>query len=161
MRPCPAVDGGAGRHIADAEFGGQLPEGHAVGPARPQLSHFLLGQLGPGVTLADCAVIVAMAFPAPWLESDPEVVDGGIDRRPVLSWLTAINAGVSAGRAAGLLDALVPCGIGRVGGLPGGTGQLVSADPGAALTVAADHGERPADRAVFPLVFRLAARASA
>ena len=34
-----------------------MPVGQAVGPACPQLSHFLVGQLSPGIARADRAVI--------------------------------------------------------------------------------------------------------
>jgi len=80
VRPCLAVDGRAGGYVADAEFGGQLPVGQAVGPACPQLSHPVVAELGLGVARADGAVVAAMAFPAPWLESTPDVGAGGIDR---------------------------------------------------------------------------------
>jgi hypothetical protein len=70
------------------------------------------------MTLPDGAVIGAVAFAAPWLESDPDVVAGWIDRRSVLSPVTAIDAGVIAGRAADLRDALVPDGVGQVACLP-------------------------------------------
>ena len=122
VRPGLAVDSGAGGYVADAEFGGQLPVGHAFGSACPQLSDFLVGQLGPGVTLADRAVIGAVAFAAPWLEPDPDVVARGIDRRPVLGRFPAVNTCVTAGWAAGFVNALVPYVIGRVGGLPGDPG---------------------------------------
>ena len=161
MRPGLAVDSGAGGYVADAEFGGQLPVGHAFGSACPQLSDFLVGQLGPGVTLADCAVIGAVAFAAPWLEPDPDVVARGIDRRPVLGRFPAVNTCVTAGWAAGFVNALVPYVIGRVYCLPGGSSQLVSACAGAASVVAPDHGECSADRAMSLLIFGLAARASA
>ena len=157
VRPGLAVDRRAGGHVADAEFGGQLPVGQAVGPACPQLPDFVVGQLGPGVTRTDSAVIAAVAFAAPWLESGPDVAAGGIDRRPVLGGLPAINAGVPAGRSAGLRYALVPDVIGRAGGLPGGPGQLVSARAGTGSVVAPDHGQGAADRAVFLLVSGLAA----
>jgi len=161
VRPCLAIDRRAGRRVADAEFGGQLLVGQAVGPACPQLSYSFVGQLGPGVALADRAVIGAVAFPASRLESDLDVIAGGIDCRPVLGGPTAINAGVAAGRAAGFPHALVPYVIGRVCCLPGPPGQLVPARAGAALVVAPDHGERSADRAVLLLVSGLTARASA
>ena len=157
MRPGPAIDRRAGGYVADAEFGGHLPVGQAVGPACPQFPDFVVGQLGPGVTRAGSAVIAAVAFPAPWLESAPDVAAGGIDRRPVLGGFTAINAGVSAGGPAGFVNTFVPYVIGRNCGLPGGPGQLVSARAGAASVVAPDHGEHTADRAVLLLVFGLAA----
>src|SRR5579862_4315788 len=87
VRPRLAVDGRAGGHVADAEFGGKLPVGHAVRPPGPQLPYLPGGQLGPGVTLTGAAVIGAVAFPAPRLESYPDVIAGGIDRRPVLRGL--------------------------------------------------------------------------
>lgn len=62
-------------------------------PPGPQLPDFPAGQLGPGVTLAGTTVIAAMTLPAPWLESDPDVIAEGIDRRPVLRRFTAISTG--------------------------------------------------------------------
>ena len=47
-------------NVADAEFGGQLPVGRAVGPAGPQLPDFPGSQLGPGMALTGTAVIAAM-----------------------------------------------------------------------------------------------------
>src|SRR5215467_9052159 len=161
VRPCFAVDGRAGGHVADAEFGGELPVGQAVGPACPQLPYFSAGQLGPRVALADGAVIIAVASAAAWLESGLEVVAGRIGRRPVLGRVTAIGAGVAAGRSPGFGHAAVPHVIGRVGGLPGGPGQLVSARAGAAFAVAPDQRKRFAHWAVPFLVFGRAARAFA
>src|SRR5262249_9584681 len=80
VRPCFAVDGRAGCDIADAEFGGELPVGQAVGPARPQLPYRSVGQLGPSVALADGAVIIAVASAAPWLESGLGVLAGRVGR---------------------------------------------------------------------------------
>src|SRR5215831_10952743 len=161
VRPCFAVDGRAGGDVADAEFGGELPVGQAIGPACPQLPYFSAGQLGPRVALADGAVIITVASAAAWLESGLEVIAGRIGRRPVLGWVTAIGAGVAAGRSPGFGHAAVAHVIGGVCGLPGGPGQLVSARAGAAFTAAPDHCERPAHRAVLFLVFGRAARASA
>jgi hypothetical protein len=115
----------------------------------------------PGVTLADSAVMVAVAFAAPRLESDPDVIAGRIDCRPVLGGFTAINAGVAAGRTPGLGHAVVPHVMGRVGCPPGGPGQLVSARAGAAALAAPDHGHRSAHRAALVLVFGRAPRAPA
>src|SRR5262249_11769757 len=74
VRPGLTVDGRAGGHVADAEFGGQLAVRQPVCPAGSQLPAPHAGQLGPPVTLADRAVIVAVAFAAPGLESNPDVV---------------------------------------------------------------------------------------
>src|SRR5579862_2195773 len=138
VRPRLAVDGRAGGHVADAELGGELQVGQAVRPPRPQLAYLPGGQLGPGVTLTGAAVIGAVAFPAPRLKSYPDVIAGGIDRRPVLHGLAAINAGVSASRPAGFLNAVVPYVIGRTCGLTHTSGQLVPARAGAAFVVAPD-----------------------
>jgi hypothetical protein len=153
VRPGLAVDGRAGRHVADAEFGGQLPVRQAVCPACPQFPYLSAGQLGPWVTLADGAVMVAVAAAAPWLESGPDVIAGWVGRRPVLGGFTAVNAGVTAGRSPGFRNAAVPHGVGRFGCLPGGPGELVSARAGATAAVAPDHGECSAHRAALLLVF--------
>ena len=79
MGPCLAVDGRAGGHVADAEFGAELPVGQAFGPAGPQFPYFSAGQLGPRVALADGAVVIAVASAAAWLESGLEVVAGRIE----------------------------------------------------------------------------------
>ena len=153
VRPGPAVDGSAGSHVTDAEFGGELAVSQALCPACPHFSHFPAGQFGPGITLAGGAIVVAVAFAASRLESDPEVITGRIDRRPILGRPTAIGARVTAGRPAGLFHPVVPPGVGGVWCLPGGLGELVSAHAGAAAVVAADHGECPAHRAALLLVF--------
>src|SRR5215475_14782999 len=153
MRPGLAVDGRAGRHVADAEFGGELPVRQAVRPACPQFPYLSAGQLGPWVTLADRAVMAAVATAAPWLESGPDVIAGWVGRRPVLGGFTAVNARVAAGRSPGFRNAAVPHGVGRVGCLPGGPGELVPARAGATAAVAPDHGECPAHRAALLLVF--------
>src|SRR5215472_12397096 len=80
MGPCFAVDGRAGCHVADAEFGGELPVSQAVGPAGPEFPYLPGGQLGPSVALADSAVIEAVASAAPWLESGLDVIAGRVDR---------------------------------------------------------------------------------
>src|SRR4029077_1931505 len=159
--PCLAVDGCAGGHVADAEFGGELPVSQAICPSCSQFSYFSAGQLGPGVILADSAVVVAVASAAPGLESGPDVIARRIYCRPVLGRLTAVSAGVAAGRPLGFVHAVVPHGIGRVGCLPGGLGELVSAFAGATAAVAPDHGSRPAHRAALLLVFGRAPRAPA
>src|SRR5215471_20889536 len=153
VRPGPAVDGRAGGHVADAEFGAELPVSQALCPACPQFPYFSAGQFGPGIALAGSAVVVTMAFAASRLESDPEVIAGRIDRRPILGWPTAIGARVIAGRSAGFGHPAMPPGVGGVRCLPGGPGELVPARAGAAAVVAADHGECPADRAALLLVF--------
>jgi hypothetical protein len=161
VRPGFAVDGRAGRCVADAEFGGELPVSQAVGPARPKLPYFSAGQLGSWITVANGAVIVAVAAAAPRLESGPDVIAGRIDRGPILCGFTAISAGVTAGRPPGFGHATVPYGIGRVCCLQGGPGQLISTRAGTAAAAPADHGERSADRAALSLVFGRATRASA
>ena len=83
--PCLAIDGRPGGHVADAEFGGQLPESQSLCPPGSQLPHSFVCQRGPGIALADGAVVVAVAFPAPRLESDPYVVAGWIGP-PRVSW---------------------------------------------------------------------------
>jgi hypothetical protein len=115
----------------------------------------------PGITVADSAVMVAVASAAPRLESDPDVIARWMDCRPVLGGLTAVNAGVAAGRSPGFLNAVVPHVIGRVWCLPGGPGQLVSASAGATAAAAPDHGQRSADRAALLLVFGRSPRAPA
>jgi hypothetical protein len=161
VRPGLAVDGRAGRHVADAEFGGELPVRQAVCPACPQFPYLSAGQLGPWVTLADGAVMVAVATAAPWLESGPDVIARWVGRRPVLGGFTAVSAGVAAGRSPGFRNAAVPHGVGRVGCLPGGPGELVSARAGATAPVAPDHGEFSAHRAAPLLVFGRATGAPA
>jgi hypothetical protein len=138
--PCLAVDSCPGGHVADVEFGGQLPVSQSFGPAGAQFPYSLVGQRGPGVALADGAVMVAVAFAAPGLESGSDIAAGWIDRRPVFSRFTAINTGVTAGWAKGFVDALVPYVIGGVCGLAGDTSELVSARAGAASVVAPDYG---------------------
>ena len=110
----------------------------------------------PGGYRADSAVIAAVAFAAPgWNLARMSPLEGlTVDQ----SWAGSPQSAQAyrlAGR--GLLNALVPYVIGRVGGLPGGPGQLVSARAGAASVVAPDHGEHAADRAVLLLVSGLAA----
>jgi pimeloyl-ACP methyl ester carboxylesterase len=161
VRPRPAVDSRVGRHVADAEFTGQLPVSQAGRPPRPQLPYFLGGQLGPGISLADRAVITAMAFPAPRLESDPNVIAGGIGSGPVLSLAAAINAPVVAGWPAGFLNTAMPDVIRRAFCAQGSTGQLVSARAGTAQMVSPDPGEPPADQAPLPFILGPPARAPA
>jgi hypothetical protein len=67
--PCLAVDSCPGGHVADVEFGGQLPVSQSFGRAGAQFPYSLVCQGGSGVALADGAVVVAVAFPAPRLES--------------------------------------------------------------------------------------------
>ena len=74
VRPGFAVDGRAGRRVADAEFGGELPVSKAGGPACPQFPYFSAGQLGSWITVANGTVIVAVAAAAPRLESGPDVI---------------------------------------------------------------------------------------
>src|ERR1700749_722166 len=114
MPPRPAVDSRPAGYVADAEFGGELPVGHAVCPACPQLPDLVVGQLGPGMALAGRAVIRTVALPASWLESGLDVITAGIDRRPVLGRPAAVSTGVAAGRPASFADPVVPPRIGRV-----------------------------------------------
>src|SRR5215471_16755207 len=98
------------------------------------------------MTFADGAVIAAVAFPAPRLEPGPDVITGGIGRRPVLGGPAAINAGVIAGRPPGFLNPVVQHVSGRVSRLPGGPGQLVPARPRAGPAITPDRGQNPAGR---------------
>jgi hypothetical protein len=161
VRPRPAVNSRVGRYVADAEFTGQLAVRQAFRPPRPQLPHFLGGQLGPGVSLADRAVMAAMTFPAPRPESDPDVLAGGIGGGPIFSGAAAINASVVTGRPACSLNPVMPDIIGWVIHPQGGAGQLVPAGAGAAQMVPPDPGEPPADRASLPFIFGSPARATA
>jgi hypothetical protein len=161
VSPRPAVNGRVGRYVTDAEFIGQLTVSQPVRPSRPQLPHFSGGQLSPGVPLPNGAIIATMTFPAPWLESDPDVIAGGIGRRPVLSVPAAINARVIAGRSPGLRDPVVQYVIRGVSRLPGGAHEPVTARARAGPAAAPDHGRIPADRAALPLVSGLPARAAA
>ena len=127
------------RHCAiDGFICGCCGGSQSLCPPGSQLPHSFVCQRGPGIALADGAVVVAVAFPAPRLESYPDVIAGGIDRRPVLRGLAAIDAGVSAGRPADFLDAVVPYVIGRACSLARASGQLVAARAGAAFVVAPD-----------------------
>jgi len=127
VRPCPAVDSRVGRYVADAEFAGQLLVSQAIRPPRPQLPHFLGGQLGPGISLADRAIMATVAFAASRLKSDPDVIAGRIGRGPVLGPAAAINALVIAGRPAGFLDTVMPDVIRRAFRPQSGAGQFVPA----------------------------------
>ena len=161
MRPRPSVDSRVGRYVADAEFAGQLLVSQAIRPPRPQLPHFLGGQLGPGISLADRAIVATVAFAAPRLESDPDVIAGGVGRGPVLGPAAAINAPVIAGWPAGILDTVMPDVIRGPFRPQGGTGQLVPAPARAAPAIPPDPGEPPADRAPLPFVSGFPARAPA